>query len=65
MSEALQDFTQIARANPEEVVESEEDENAYTELVEYLRAAVQVLYDELSPQREAQVSSGSSPRQMN
>jgi len=62
VSEALQDFTQIARANPEEVVESEEDENAYTELVEYLRAAVQVLYDELALQRDAQVSPDSSSR---
>jgi len=61
VSEALQDFTQIARANPEEVMESEEDENAYTELIEYLRAAVQILYDELAPQRNAQVSTD-SPR---
>lgn len=53
--EALQDFTQIARANPDEVVESEEDEAAYAELVEYLRAAVQVIYDELAPARSAQI----------
>jgi uncharacterized protein YgfB (UPF0149 family) len=53
--EALQDFTQIARANPDEVVESEEDEAAYAELVEYLRAAVQVIYDELAAARAAQL----------
>lgn len=51
--EALQDFTQISRANPDEVVESEEDEAAYAELVEYLRAAVQVIYDELAAARDA------------
>ncbi len=57
VSEALQDFTQIARANPDEVMESEEDENAYAELVEYLRAAVQVVYDELAVWRTAQALS--------
>ncbi|MES1196919.1 MAG: YecA family protein [Steroidobacter sp.] len=65
VSEALQDFTQIARANPDEVVESEEDENAYTELVEYLRAAVQVIYDELAPWRISQISTSSSPDLLN
>lgn len=55
VSEALQDFTQIARANPGEVAESEEDESAYAELIEYLRAAVQVLYDELAIWRATQI----------
>lgn len=55
VSEALQDFTQIARANPDEVMETEEDESAYAELIEYLRAAVQVLHDELAVWRATQV----------
>lgn len=65
VSEALHDFTQIARANPEEVVESDEDEEAYTELVEYLRAAVQVIYDELAPWRTSQAASDSPPGLLN
>lgn len=56
VTEALQDFTQIARANPDEVMESEEDESAYAELIEYLRAAVQVLYDELAVWRATQIT---------
>ena len=56
VSEALQDFTQIARANPDEVVESDEDESAYTELIEFLRAAVQVIHDELAPWRLTQAA---------
>ena len=56
VTEALQDFTQIARDNPAEVAETEEDENAYAELIEYLRAAVQVLYDELAVWRATQAS---------
>ncbi len=56
VTEALQDFTQIARANPDEVAETEEDESAYVELIEYLRAAVQVLYDELAVWRATQPS---------
>jgi uncharacterized protein YgfB (UPF0149 family) len=65
VSEALQDFTQIARANPDEVAETEEDENAYAELTEYLRAAVQVVYDELESWRVAQVSTQSQSGLLN
>lgn len=54
--EVLQDLSEIARAgfesgNPDE---HEADERAFTELVEYVRVAVQVLYEEL--QRLAAVS---------
>ena len=65
VSEALKDFTQIARANPDEVAESEEDEGAYTELIEFLRAAVQVVHDELAPWRVVQVSDQSSSNLLN
>ena len=52
--EVLKDLSEIARAGsfPEEDAEAEEQ--AYAELVEYLRAAVQLLYAELAPQRDTQ-----------
>lgn len=56
VSEVLQDFSQITRANPAEVTDSDEDEQAYTELVEYLRAAVQLVHDNLSAQRVQQAA---------
>jgi len=65
VEEALQDFTQITRANPDEVTDGEEDENAYAELIEFLRAAVQVVYDELETWRGAQVSTQSQPGLLN
>jgi len=47
--EVLRDMTQIAQVGLEGETENEEDEVAYTEIVEYLRVGVQLLYEELQP----------------
>jgi uncharacterized protein YgfB (UPF0149 family) len=49
VNEALQDLTEIAQINYGEIGASEEDETAYFELVEYVRLAVLMLYQELNP----------------
>ncbi|OGT36541.1 MAG: hypothetical protein A3F12_06995 [Gammaproteobacteria bacterium RIFCSPHIGHO2_12_FULL_38_14] len=46
MTEAINDLIEIAKMNYEEVVASEEDEEAYAELVEYIRMAVILIYQE-------------------
>src|SRR4051812_44121034 len=55
IDEILVDFTNISRAEAHPGDDSEEDEEAYTELVEYLRAAVQLIHDELEPLRSGDV----------
>jgi uncharacterized protein len=47
--EVLRDMGQIAQAGFEGDAEAEEDETAYTEIVEYVRVGVQLLYEELQP----------------
>lgn len=47
LTEAIDDMIEIAKMNYEQVVASEEDEAAYTELVEYVRMAVILIYEEL------------------
>ena len=47
MTEAINDLIEIAKMNYENVVDSEEDEVAYTELVEYVRMAVILIYQDL------------------
>jgi uncharacterized protein YgfB (UPF0149 family) len=54
--EVLRDMTEIARVGFEGEAENEENEAAYTEIVEYLRVGVQLLYEELQPS-----ASGSMP----
>jgi uncharacterized protein YgfB (UPF0149 family) len=56
VSEVLKDLTEIARASETETSGSDEEEQAYTELVEYLRAAVQLIHDELAGLRSEQAS---------
>lgn len=51
ITEAIGDIVEIAKMNFEEVVSSEEDEEAYEELVEYVRMAVILIYQDL---REAE-----------
>lgn len=46
-TEAIDDLIEIAKMNYEDVVASEEDEAAYTELVEYVRMAVIFIYQDL------------------
>lgn len=60
-AEVLQDLSEIARANEAEVAGSDEEEQAYAELVEYLRAAVQLIHEEFAEQRDSQARAQSLP----
>jgi len=51
VNEILNDFSQIARATDAETSGGDEEEQAYAELVEYLRAAVQLVHDDLAELR--------------
>jgi hypothetical protein len=53
VTEAINDIIEIAKMNYDEVVASEEDEAAYVELVEYVRVAVILIYQDL---REAETT---------
>lgn len=50
MTEAINDIIEIAKMNYEDVVASEEDEAAYVELVEYVRLAAILIYQEMHEQ---------------
>jgi uncharacterized protein len=54
VEEILRDLTQIGRATVDASDSGEEEEEAYTEVVEYVRAGVQLIHDELAPTREAE-----------
>jgi uncharacterized protein YgfB (UPF0149 family) len=60
MTEAINDIIEIAKMNYEEVVASEEDETAYIELVEYVRLAVILIYQNLREQEKTSKSTSSS-----
>ncbi len=47
ITEAINDLIEIAKMNFEEVIASEEDEAAYIELVEFVRMAVILIYQDL------------------
>lgn len=51
VDEILRDFTHISRASVELEEESESEEESYSEVIEYVRAAVQLVHDELIPAR--------------
>ncbi len=53
MTEAINDLIEIAKMNYEEVVASEEDEAAYIELVEYVRMAVILIYQDIREEEAA------------
>lgn len=53
MSEAITDLIEIAKMNFETIDSNEEDEAAYEELIEYVRVAVVLIYQDL---REAEVA---------
>ncbi len=48
LSEIIKDMLQIARATVDEETDDDTNESAYAELVEYLRVAVQLTYEELA-----------------
>ncbi len=48
LSDIIKDMLQITRAAVDEGLDDETNESAYTDLVEYLRVAVQLTYEELA-----------------
>ncbi len=54
MTEAINDLIEIAKMNYEEVVASEEDEEAYVELVEYVRMAVILIHQDIREEEAKQ-----------
>lgn len=57
VSEILEDFDQITRAGAAEDA-GEESEQAYVELIEYVRVSAQLVYDETAALRNAGASAG-------
>jgi hypothetical protein len=51
VGEIVRDFTEISRASGDEAEADESNEQAYAELVEFIRVAAQVVFEELSPLR--------------
>ena len=51
LSDIIRDLLQITRAAVDEDCDEESDEAAYTELVEYVRVAAQLAYEELADLR--------------
>jgi uncharacterized protein YgfB (UPF0149 family) len=59
VDELLTDFARIAQAGVPGTDSAEEEESAYVELVEFLRAGVQLIYEDLAALRAAQPDSRS------
>jgi uncharacterized protein YgfB (UPF0149 family) len=53
VEEVLRDLTHISQASVETGTDAEEEEQAYAEIVEYVRAGVQLIHDELIEMRAA------------
>jgi len=51
LADIIRDMLQIARASADEDDDTESDDSAYTELVEYVRVAAQLVYEELADLR--------------
>jgi len=51
VGEIVRDFTEISRASGDEADSDESNEQAYAELVEFIRVAAQVVFEELLPLR--------------
>jgi uncharacterized protein len=51
VGEIVRDFTEISRATGDEAEGDESNEQAYAELVEFIRVAAQVVFEELLPLR--------------
>lgn len=58
LEDIIKDMLQITRAGADEDVNSETDEEAYAELVEYLRVAAQLTYEELVEFRQVPDAEG-------
>jgi yecA family protein len=59
LSDIIRDLLQITRAAVDEDCDEESDEAAYTELVEYVRVAAQLAYEELADLRRPAVETDS------
>jgi len=59
LSDIIRDLLQITRAAVDEDCDEESDEAAYTELVEYVRVAAQLAYEELADLRRPAVEPAS------
>jgi uncharacterized protein YgfB (UPF0149 family) len=57
VTEVLADFAEVSRADSVGVEAAEVEEEAYAELVEFLRIGVQLIYDGLADQRVTQTAS--------
>jgi yecA family protein len=57
LSDIIRDMLQITQAGLDEESDEEENESAYVELVEYLRIAAQLCYEELADIRNAKSES--------
>jgi hypothetical protein len=57
-AEVVRDLVDISRAGAYEFSDSDQDEQAYAELLEYVRAGVLLLNEELNPTRAAPRSDG-------
>ncbi len=55
-AEVLRDMTEITHVDVDPQDDSESNESAYAELVEFVRVGVQLLYDQLQPLREPPVT---------
>jgi uncharacterized protein YgfB (UPF0149 family) len=51
VGEIVRDFTEISRATGDDSEADESNEQAYAELVEFIRVAAQVVFEELLPLR--------------
>ena len=56
VGEIVRDFTEISRATGDDADADESNEQAYAELVEFIRVAAQVVFEELLPLRRAGLS---------
>ena len=65
VEEVLRDLTHISQASVETGAEAEEEELAYAEIVEYVRAGVQLIHDELIELRAAGDAARPDPSRLN
>jgi uncharacterized protein YgfB (UPF0149 family) len=65
VEEVLRDLTHISQASVDAGADAEEEEQAYAEIVEYVRAGVQLLHDELNELRIAGDSVPPDPSRLN
>jgi uncharacterized protein len=65
VEEVLRDLTHISQASVETGTDAEEEEQAYAEIVEYVRAGVQLIHDELIEVRAAERPRPPDPSRLN